>query len=112
MAVQKNHNLAYDLLVCPAGSDLLDALRSNTAKSLELFRGLLDDIEDLRSESGDKCFSAEWADALHHTGTKVLFNSLNSCGGVDLEEFGMELPTIFSVHNPVPGRRGIFTRRH
>ncbi len=42
MSVQKNHDLANDPLIRPPGRDLLDALRTDTAKPFQTFRLFLD----------------------------------------------------------------------
>ena len=76
MAVQKYHDFPNDLLVCPSGCDLLNALRSNASQSLQAFRLFFNDGEDIGPEGRDKRLCAEGADAFHHAGAEVLFDSV------------------------------------
>ena len=84
MRMQEHHDLADDLLVRPAGGDLLRPTSSDAADLLQARRRLLDDIEDASAEGLDQAAGVDGADALDHARAEVALDAVSVFGGAIL----------------------------
>jgi|SRR6516162_2283714 hypothetical protein len=77
VAVQKEHDLADDLLLCPAGDDALGTLRPNPGHFTQAGRFLIDDVEYRLAKGAHELFGTDGPDASDHTGAEILLDAFD-----------------------------------
>src|SRR5260370_2251726 len=77
MAVQKDHDLAHDLLLSPGIGDAFGADRANTRHLAQAIGLCLDRVKYLLAESPNKLFCVDRADAPDHAGAQVFLDTVD-----------------------------------
>ena len=111
LRVQKDHDVAHGLLLGPAGDDLPCPEFADAGNLAQALRLRLDDLEGLLAESRDDPLGEHGADAAHHAGAEIFFDSLRRRRRRGLEEVRLELEAVRAVGDPDPDGVDEFARR-
>ena len=109
--MQKDHDLAHDLLLGPGSDDALGAARADAVDFAQALRRTLDDIENLVAERLNKPFGIDRPDAADHAGGQVLLHTLDRSRLCRFQELRPELQPMRAVILPAPARRHPFAGR-
>ena len=105
MAVQKDHDLAHDLLLGPGAGDALGAHRPDAGHLAQAIGLGLDDVEHLVAECLDQLLGVDRADAADHAGGEILLDAVGRGRGRAAQKAGLELLAMGAVVDPF-ARRG------
>src|SRR5215813_9250880 len=104
IAVQKQHDLADDLLRSPAGNDPLRAFGADSGDLTQTPRLLLDDLEHGFAENAHELLRIDRADAADHAGAEIFLDPLDCRRCRGLKERGPELDAVSPIVDPGPAR--------
>ena len=100
--MQKEHDLADDLLLRPPGDDALGTLRPNPGHFTQAGRFLIDDVEYRLAKGAHELLGIDGPDAADHARAEVLLDPLDRRRRRDLEKRGSELNAVNAVIHPGP----------
>ena len=110
MGLEKDHDLADDLLFGPSTSHALLALGTDAVQFQQAFRGLFDDVKHRFAEGAHQLLGKVRADALDHAGAKVFLDTLQRGGWHDLQLGGLELQAMGTIIDPDAQTFDVFAR--
>ncbi len=110
MGVKKDHDAANDLLVGPAGGNLLGAHFADAGNVAQTLGRLFDDVEDSGTEGFDEFAGIHGADALDHARTQIAFDAGERGRWRDRDELRLELAAMFAIGHPLAAGTGVFAR--
>ena len=99
--MQKHHDLADDLLIGPAGGDLLRPLLADAVDFPQPRWRLFNHFKNTRTECLYQPSRINGADALYHAGAEVALDAGQGVGRRDFDEDGAELPAVLTVDDPI-----------
>src|SRR5450830_44710 len=105
MAVQKDHDLAHDLLLSPGIGDAFGAHQANASHLAQPLRLGLDDIEYLLAKRIDHLFGVDRPDAADHSGTEIFLDAIDGRRRGCADEARFELLVMGVVIDPFAGYR-------
>jgi len=106
IGMQKDHDLANDLLFGPGGFDAAPAFRTDALDFLKPSGAVFDDLKNLFTELRDEFAGVGRANPLDHAAGQVLFDALPCGWGCAAEQVGPKLKPKLPVLNPSPfGRK-------
>ena len=105
VAVQKNHDLADDLLFRPRILYPLPAFRADAIQFLQPRRLGFDHVENLLAELMHQLLGVDRADALDHAAAQIFLDALLGCRRGAGEHLGPELKAELPVLYPAAFRR-------
>ena len=100
MAVQKDHDLAHDLLLGPGARDALGAHRPDAGHLAQALRFGLDDVEHPLAECLDQLPGVDRADAADHAGGEILLDAIGRGRSRAAQKAGFELLAVGAVVDP------------
>ena len=100
IGVQKNHDLAHDLLLGPRHADRASPLRADPSHLLQPHGLAVDDIEDTLAEFLHELFGIDRANAFDEAAREVFFNPFARCWSACLKDFRLELGAVIAVLYP------------
>ena len=103
--MQKDHDLADDLLLGPGSDDALGPARPDALHLAQAAGGGLDDIEDFVAEGLHQAFGVDGADAADHAGGEVFLHALDRGWRRGFEELRPELQSMGPVVLPAAAGR-------
>src|SRR5215467_8564566 len=104
VAVQKQHDLADDLLLGPARDDALCAFRADSGHLSQTARLLRDDVEYSFAKRAHELLRIDRANTSDHPRAEILLDALNHGRGRHFEKRGSELDAMGAVVNPAATR--------
>src|SRR5262249_18925448 len=104
VAVQKQHDLADDLLLGPARDDALCAFRTDSSHLTQTARLLRDDVKYGFAKRAHELLRIDRADTANHPGAEILLDALNRGWCRCFEKRGLELDAMGAVVNPAATR--------
>jgi hypothetical protein len=101
VAVEEQHDLADDLLLCPASNDPLRALRADAGDLTQAARLLLDHVEHGFAKGAYELLRIDRPDAADHAGAEIFLDALDRRRCRGLQE---RLDAVRTVVDPGPTR--------
>ena len=102
IGVQKNHDVANDLLLRPCVFDAASSHRTNPLDILKPAGFFFDYVKNLFAKLRDQLFGVGRPDAFYHSAAKIFLNALLGRGSRILQQVRFELETELAVTHPVP----------
>ena len=109
MAVQKDHDLADDLLLRPGCGNALGADRADAIDLTQPIRLGFDDVEHLLPECLDHLPGVARANTADHAGGEILLDALDGTGRRGAHEPRLELLAMGAVVDPITRGRDPFS---
>jgi hypothetical protein len=101
MAVQKDHDLAHDLLLGPGCADPEGAERADALDFAQAIRLCFDDVKNLLAECLDHLLRIDRANAANHSRGKIFLNAIDRCRRRGAHEARSELLAVGAVVDPL-----------
>jgi hypothetical protein len=98
--VQKQHDLANDPLLGPAGNDPLRGLRTDTGDLTQPAGLLFDDVEHGFAEGAHELLRIDRPDAADHAGAQIFLDPLDRRRRNGFEELSFELDAMRAIVDP------------
>ena len=101
--MEKEHDLADDLLVGPPRDDALCSQRANAGDLAQTLGRLLNDVEDRLAERARELGGVDRADAADHPGAEIFLDPLQSRRRGRLEKARAKLDPVCAIVRPCSG---------
>ena len=111
MGVQESPDLSDDLLVGPAGGDLLRTLLTDGSNVPQACWRALGHVQDIRPEGYNEPTRIDRADAVDHTGAEIPLDAGKTIGRHNFDEHGAELQAVLTIDDPVARSRRVLAPR-
>jgi hypothetical protein len=98
--VEKDHDVANDLLLGPGALDALTTLSADSINVYQPCRFLLDDVENLLAELRDQLLCVNVSDSFNHAASQIFLDAFLSCRRGAVEHHGLELESKLADLNP------------
>src|SRR2546423_5378285 len=98
--MEKDHDLANNLLLGPG---IFDALPAHGADAIDIFEAagfILDNIENPLAKFVDELFGVSWANAFDHAAAQIFLDAFASGRRRGLEQVGLELKAELTIADP------------